>query len=92
VVRGGVTFLIWGSVRYRSLTYCPFDKPIVGHPYGAAAVIAASAALIVIVLERAVARRRWLVVLCIGVLVLALSCIAIYIAAIMVGGAHYCFD
>jgi hypothetical protein len=73
-------FLIWGTSRYRGLTYCPFDDPTVGHPYVIGAVIAGSAALIAIGIERAVARRRWPTAAAVGLMMLALVCAAIYIA------------
>jgi hypothetical protein len=76
----GIVFLIWGTSRYRGLTYCPFDDPTVGHPYVIGAVIAGSAALIAIGIERAVARRRWPTAAAVGLMMLALVCAAIYIA------------
>ncbi len=88
----GVAFLIWGTIRYRGLTYCPFDSPTVGHPYLVGAVIATSAAIVAGVTESTVARRRWQTAAAIGAVMFVLTFAALYVVAVFIGGGHRCFD
>jgi hypothetical protein len=54
--------------------------------------VVGSAALLSVVVERAIARKRWQTAIIVGLIMFPLSIIAVYIAAIFVGGGHRCFD
>jgi hypothetical protein len=54
--------------------------------------VVGSAALLSVVVERTVARKRWQIATIVGLIMLPLSLIAVYIAAIFVGGGPRCFD
>src|SRR6202020_965048 len=88
----GIAFLVWGTARYRGLTYCPFDHPAIGHPRLIAALIVGSAALLGAFVERMVARRRWQAAAIVGLVMVPLSLVAVYAAALFIGGAHRCLD